>query len=528
LDYLIREAGIRLSDIDTVVYPSIDGTLPDKDRMLRLLERALEVTAGQPALGKKCYERITSEIALNESSFLTFRQEMEGYGLSNRIIMADHHHCHAAGAFHCSGFSDGLVFTCDGKGGFRTTAVWSAQGAEIKLKDYTTTFDSPGYFYANITKALGFRHERHEGKVTGLAAMGDPKPFRHVTDGILQLIDGRVHATLGPHYLPWFAEQTDLPELYELAANYRREDVAAAAQATLEAVLCGWISESIRRYSPTGRTKIALAGGVFGNVKLNQRIRELPCVDNIFVFPAMSDGGLPLGAVLALLAQKAGTQLSQPINGMSLGPKYSRSDVRNLLDAKGLKWKEAGSSPEALAQSLAHLFSQGRPVGLFRGRMEFGPRALCNRSIVYHAKDPSINVWLNKRLNRSEFMPFAPVTIAELAPKCFKGWRLEDRCADFMTMTYDVTQEFLVDCPAAVHVDKTARPQVVRRESDPELHAILAEYFRLTGELAILNTSFNNHEEPIVCSPTDALASYGIGNIDALLIEGALVDGSGH
>jgi carbamoyltransferase len=125
-------------------------------------------------------------------------------------------------------------------------------------------------------------------------------------------------------------------------------------------------------------------------------------------------------------------------------------------------------------------------------------------------------------------MPFAPVTIAELAPKCFKGWRLEDRCADFMTMTYDVTQEFLVDCPAAVHVDKTARPQVVRRESDPELHAILAEYFRLTGELAILNTSFNNHEEPIVCSPTDALASYGIGNIDALLIEGALVDGSGH
>mgnify|MGYP001380420112 FL=1 len=142
-----------------------------------------------------------------------------------------------------------------------------------------------------------------------------------------------------------------------------------------------------------------------------------------------------------------------------------------------------------------------------------------NRSILYKADDVSVNDWLNKKLKRTEFMPFAPVTIEEYAKKCFNGWKKEDRSADFMTMTYNCTKEFIKKCPASVHIDKTARPQIIRKKLNPKFHRILKNYFKKTGELAIINTSFNRHEEPIVQDINDALSVLDSNIIKTLIFE---------
>lgn len=263
---------------------------------------------------------------------------------------------------------------------------------------------------------------------------------------------------------------------------------------------------------------LALAGGVFANVRLNQKIRELPEVDSVYVHPAMGDGGIPLGSCLLQMAVD-GHPSKKFLPHAAFGPRISTDNFLFLAEEAGLSYERVVDWEEAVLNILMN----EQVLGICRGRMEYGPRALCNRSILYHTRDPGVNDWLNRRLNRTEFMPFAPVTTAELAPACFRGWVNEDRAADFMTITYECTDQFKGSCPAAVHVDGTARPQIVRAEHDPELHSMLTKYHRLTGIPALLNTSFNNHEEPIVCSAADALFAFRRGNVDRLLVNDILV-----
>jgi len=157
-------------------------------------------------------------------------------------------------------------------------------------------------------------------------------------------------------------------------------------------------------------------------------------------------------------------------------------------------------------------------VGWFQGRMEFGPRALCNRSILYHCKDKAVNDWLNKRMDRTEFMPFAPVSIDDVAEECYVGWNSEHIASRYMTVTYNCTEEMTKACPAAVHIDGTARPQVISMNSNPRMYSLLKRYYEETGEKALINTSFNRHEEPIVNHPRDAIGALASGMIDVLIM----------
>ena len=204
---------------------------------------------------------------------------------------------------------------------------------------------------------------------------------------------------------------------------------------------------------------------------------------------------------------------------MYLGSEYNENEIQNLISDKKFIVKKVKN----IAHILIDEFKKDKPVGIFMGKMEFGPRALCNRSILYHAKDITVNDWLNKRMNRTEFMPFAPVTIEEYAKQCFIGWGKKDVSADFMTMTYKCSKMFKKKCPAAVHVDGTARPQVVRKKDNPKLHKILKEYLKSTNDLAILNTSFNKHEEPIVENIKDATEVLKNNIINTLIIENHIV-----
>ena len=293
-----------------------------------------------------------------------------------------------------------------------------------------------------------------------------------------------------------------------LAARHPREHVAAAWQHALESVVGEVAAHWLRE---TGLRRVVLAGGVAANVKLNQRIAELDGVEQVFVHPAMGDGGTGVGATLALLFER-GRTASREWGTCFLGPDYGDDELEAALRAAGVDAARPPDWPDAVARLLAG----GKVVARFGGAMEYGPRALGNRSVLCAATDPAINDRLNGRLGRTEFMPFAPATLAGHADGRYLHADRLGLTARFMTVTVPCTDLLRRESPAAVHVDGTARPQLVRREDNPDLHAILEAYRRRTGIPTLINTSFNMHEEPIVCTPEDAIRAFLRGGLDAL------------
>jgi len=298
-----------------------------------------------------------------------------------------------------------------------------------------------------------------------------------------------------------------------LGSKFPKIDVAAAYQYVLEKVATNYIRYWVQK---TGIDTIVLSGGVTANVKLNQRIFEIEGVNHIFVYPNMGDGGCGTGAAL-YHSWPGGVKPS--ISSAYMGPDYSEAEIEKALQTEGLSFQR----PQNLAAEVAALIHSGEVVARFDGRMEYGPRALGNRSIMYHAREPEVNQWLNKRLGRTEFMPFAPVTLYEARERCYHNIRGAEHAAEFMTITFDCTEFMRENCPAAVHVDGTARPQLIQREVNPGYYDILKEYEKLSGIPSLINTSFNMHEEPIVDSPEDAVRAFMQGALDYLAIGPFLV-----
>jgi carbamoyltransferase len=266
------------------------------------------------------------------------------------------------------------------------------------------------------------------------------------------------------------------------------------------------ISETI---SDADQTNCVLAGGLFANVRLNRRIKSLG-FKNLYVYPAMGDEGLGLGAALGFLAPHDPNQYR--LDHVYLGPHYSETKIEAALLESGLKYECC----DMIEDKIAELLADGRLVARFAGPMEFGPRALGNRSILYQTTDTSVNKWLNERLRRTEFMPFAPVTLAERANELYEELDGLERCTRFMTVCVMCTDRMRRLSPAVVHVDGTARPQLIDRQTNPSYYHILERYYELTGIPSLINTSFNMHGEPIVCSPQDAIRCFVQGHLDYL------------
>ena len=427
-----------------------------------------------------------------------------------------HHDAHALAAAAYSGFPECAVFTMDGSGDLNenhTSGVFR-HGRYERMRISSEHGSSAGLFYCHITRLLGFRPLRHEGKVVGLAAMGDPAPLYAAFSRALKLdADGQ---TLTSDFVgEKQAEARRYAYLRDAIVGHGRENIAAAAQKLLEDV----VTELARNFVvETGQKKVALNGGVFANVKLNQRIAALTEVEQVFVFPAMSDTGNSIGAVLLDFAARAPQLLRDrpALEHVYWGPEYSRDEIAAELSAAGLPQNVLEES--ALIDTAAQAIHAGRVIGWFQGRMEFGPRALGNRSMLARPTDASINDWLNVRLDRSEFMPFAPSVLAEHADAIFEGVEKARHAAEFMTITFDVRENWRDRIPAVVHVDGTARPQLVRSATNPLYHKLISAYHRLSGIPLVLNTSFNVHEEPIVCAPAEAIQAFLQKRIDALAI----------
>jgi len=479
-----------------------------------------------PHLNKLLYRLFAWTRAVGYSRVTRFLKRT--YGISPRLHFVPHHHCHAAAVYRTSPFDDAMVVTADGVGDFTSLSVSYGLNGHLKLKHLVGYPHSLGQFYTACTQALGFKANRHEGKITGLSGFGTHKSDlydkvkstirksgpdfqldkRYYSEGIVRSFSLK-KARSGESLFEAFQYRNYKTPLKQLLQGYDREDVAFIFQKILEEELI----EIVRPFAEETRAKnICLSGGIFANVKANAELFRTLGFENVYIYPHMGDGGLGPGAALELMQAEP-----QPFDNVYWGPSYSDEEIeralRNASEA-GLTYHRSDDQEATIAR----LLTEKKVIARFDGRMEFGPRALCNRSILYSADEPEANNWLNKRLGRTEFMPFAPVVMQEHAAKLFNNMEGTEHACKFMTIILDCTDWMKERCPAVVHVDGTARPQIVSQEINPSIHRVLSLYEEATGVPVIVNTSFNMHEEPIVCTPEDAIRAYLASELDCLAI----------
>jgi carbamoyltransferase len=504
---MLRDAMSRVPERQS----PIPGLQHPNERMEKSFAKALayRVLAAETVVSRNIAKRGSDQWGREAKAFhKKWHEELETslgeIGLLDKLTRVEHHLTHSANAYFGSGLDEALIVTLDGYGSGLAGSCSVGRAGQVTRIHGIDYPHSLGTFYESVTSGLGFKPSRHEGKIVGLAAYGDPKVLSDVLLARFQQDDGNFK----------ILESNNLYFARLVASQFPKIDVAAAYQHVLEVVATSYVRHYLKK---TGLKNVVLSGGVVANVKLNQRILEIEGVEKIFIHPNMGDGGCGTGA--ALLEFLGNPALNEPMADAFLGPAAPEAAIRESLQRAQLPFDHYPSIEPRIAQ----LIAAGKVVARFNGRMEYGPRALGNRSILYHAREPEVNQWLNQRLGRTEFMPFAPATLAEHRHTCYKNVDGAEHAAQFMTITFDCTEFMKRESPAAVHVDGTARPQLVTPTSNPSFYRILEEYYRLTGLPSVINTSFNMHEEPIVCSPDDAVRAFLQGNLDYLAIGNFLV-----
>jgi len=437
------------------------------------------------------------------------------------IKFIEHHLAHASSAYYTCPWKKATIITLDGMGDYCIGGSISLgmNGKIITIKQ-TNGFHSPGIFYMIVTDYLGFKPGRHEGKVTGLAAFGNPSCLNESMKKIIVYRKdmGDFHSLKIPKAINECSltknQKCNLSYFKTVWDGNLKEDIAAAAQKRLEEIILLFINDGLKL---TGERKLVLAGGIFANVKLNQRILENTSVQELYIHPNMNDAGLATGAALFAynnLGNESSSYSPRFLENVYLGPEFTDKEIKTALKQSNCSFQIIDNIEEKIAMEI----NAGKILGHFWGRMEYGPRALGNRSILASPFADNINQILNKRLKRTEFMPFAPSILEEYASSFLEGWKPSHVAARFMTITYKASKEFRQKAPAAVHVDGTVRPQIVRHQDNPRFHSIINQFHQISGLPLLINTSFNMHEEPIVCSPRDAINALERGCVDILIL----------
>ncbi len=517
IKYCLNYAGINIKDVDLVAhYCRFDKSIIEK--RLELLKPLISVE-DEKKVGES-YSKIFSTMMERELIIGQF-ERMTG-AIPKKFVQVRHHEAHAASAFYPSGFAESLIFTIDGTGELESSLV--AVGKEKTIREIGTTLlpTSLGALYLIITVFLGFKTLGDEYKVMGLASYGNANKYRKVFDQLVVLGEN------GQYHTPWLSK-TGLKEfLIENLGNSRgangqfeerHADIAAALQESLnKAVL-----HTLKYFQTvTQLSNLTMAGGVALNCTLNGVIARSGLFKNIFIQPASSDEGCSAGAALYAYFNANGKIDHKKFkwDDVYFGPGYTKDEIVETLNQ--FKKDVFPTKYVNIAKAAASQIAKGKVVGWFQGRMEFGPRALGNRSILADPRDSGMKDKINEKVKRREsFRPFAPAVLEEDANEYFDMTGLED--SPFMLFTVPVKKDKYNIIPAVTHVDGTARVQTVSLKTNPRFWNLINEFKDITGLPVLLNTSFNIKNEPIVCSPKDALSCFLSTNIDCVAIGDYLV-----
>jgi len=449
-----------------------------------------------------------------ESGAAPFRRTFGPRDMQFRYV--DHHLAHAISAYSYSGFDDAAVVVMDGRGAWEATSLWHGRDGRLKHLLTINWPDSLGLFYATFTEYLGFTPNADEWKVMGLAPYGQPgvdlrefiaaggDPYR-VRVGNLVGRNGmsrKLIEKLGPKRVP------------ESEIDDRHKNIAFAVQDICEDAMTSVVRLALEK---SKSRNLCMAGGVALNSKANGKIAASGLIDKLFVQPAASDDGVALGAALAPYMDKDGRLPMKPMRHAYLGPAFDDAAIRAALETYKLHYNEL-SDPAAIA---AKLLADGKILGWFQGRMEFGPRALGSRSILADPRDPEMNAKVNNAVKfREWWRPFAPSFKKEAAPDYLES----AYDSPFMILTAQVRPEKRSVIPSVTHVDGSARPQTVEREINPLYYRLIEEFEKRTGVPVVMNTSFNLRGEAIVHTPTDAIRTFFSSGMDALIIGSFVVE----
>jgi len=435
------------------------------------------------------------------------------------MVLVEHHYSHALTAFHFKPWrGEALVLTLDLQGDGLCSSVNIADETQLTRIGSTWQENSLGLLYTRVTKMLGLKPEEDEYKVMGLAPYGASGDVERLLSGLIKLDPGSISFSSGP-LMANGGKGIHTPYLNHLLSGKRFDNIAAGVQGLLEKLALEWVQNCV---SKTGKRKVAVAGGVFLNVKMNKVIRESGSVDELFVFPVCGDDGGAVGAALeayrAYCRRNGGKVEFAPLTDLYKGTEYSEDQVKDALAQADLL--KGSQRMDAIEGEVAELVAGGKTVGRFTGRMEFGPRALGNRSILARADDHLMIKRLNEKVKqRTWWMPFAP----SMMERRMEDYLVKPAESPYMVMSFDTTSR-RKDLEAAIHpYDFTVRPQTVKPEWNPSYDRILSEYEKKTGYGGFLNTSFNLHGHTLVMSPAQAVWTFQNSGLDALAIGNYLI-----
>ena len=459
-------------------------------------------------------------------SHLSVEQKIRAMGFQGRFLYLDHHACHAASAFYVSGVEESAVLVVDGIGEFESTTIFQGEGRRLNKIRHFEYPNSLGFLWEKMSAFLGFS-PYDAAKLMGLSSYGEPGVYKEALDSLLQIAadgsftidDSLAHLRNGNFQALetlFGVTKQERPVDRITTETQKYADIAVALQVATEEIFIK-LAKQIRE--ETGSRHLCMAGGVALNCVANGYLANERIFDNIFVQPAANDAGTAIGAAYLIWHHLLG-QPRQPVSKSPyLGPAYSDAEIKAALDARGLAFRHSN----AIEAETAQLLADGKIIAWFQGRMELGPRALGNRSLLADPRSQATVELMNVKVkHREAFRPFCPSVLAERASDWFELPDPMPEVATYMLGAFRARKEKAHLIPAVVHFDGTSRIQTVHRDTNPRFHGLLSEMERLTGVPVLLNTSFND-QEPIVCTPDDAISTFLKTEIDVLVIGNYLV-----
>lgn len=512
----LQFAGCKPDDITDVAISTWDPAktltrcMPSlAEQYYQIRRKKVDMTASQrrrKLLKYKLTELPPNEIAKGFSNRVVSRH-LRSAGFSQfNLRWYDHHYCHATAAAFCSGFKSALALTIDGIGDGLSGSVSVFESGTLRRIATISGKTSLGIFFEHVTNLLNMRELEDEGKVMALANFAFPVP-----DSANPLMD--FFEVDGLTLRAKYGSVRMYRELQRVLWRYPSEQFAAMAQRVLEIKVVQLVRNAIQQ---TGLRRVAYSGGVASNIKVNMLVHDLPEVEELFVFPHMGDGGLALGAAMAANHELHGID-RYPLPTLFFGPSFEEGNILAVVQKAGLVCRKS----DDVTGETARLIHAGEIVLWFQGRMELGPRALGGRSILARPDSEEMKNQLNLKLKkRVYYQPFCPAMLHVDAMEILENYKGVPN--PFMTVGYRVRPEHRAAVHGVINIDGSCRPQILQEESSP-IARLLREYRKLAGRGILLNTSFNTHGEPIVCSPADAVRTFVETDVNYLIMEDFVV-----